>query len=37
MEFLSNSGSYDEDLFLLIYSDTYGAEKAGFLYPQHPF
>lgn len=37
MEYHSNSGSYGEDLFLRIFADTFGAEKTGYLYSQHPF
>ena len=31
------SGSSAEDLFIELFSDTFGAEKAGFLYSQYPF
>ena len=31
------SGSAAEDLFIELFSDTFGAEKAGFLYSQYPF
>ena len=37
MQYTSNSGSYGEDLFLRLFSDTFGAEKAGFLYSQYSF
>ncbi len=37
MQYTSNSGSYGEDLFLRLFSDTFGIEKAGFLYSQYPF
>ena len=37
MRYTSNSGSYGEDLFLRLFSETFGAEKAGFLYSQYPF
>ena len=37
MQYTSNSGSYGEDLFLRLFSDTFGAEKTGFLYSQYPF
>ena len=33
----SASGSVAEDLFIEIFSDTFGAEKAGYLYTQYPF
>lgn len=33
----SASGSQAEDLFIDIFADTFGAEKAGFLYSQYPF
>ncbi|WP_101910013.1 DEAD/DEAH box helicase [Marasmitruncus massiliensis] len=33
----SASGSSAEDLFIDIFSDAFGAEKAGFLYSQYPF
>ncbi len=31
------SGSIAEDLFIELFSDTFGAEKAGYLYSQYPF
>jgi hypothetical protein len=31
------SGSTAEDLFIDLFSDTFGAEKAGYLYSQYPF
>ena len=33
----SVSGSSAEDLFIELFSDTFGAEKAGYLYSQYPF
>ena len=33
----SASGSSAEDLFIELFSDTFGAEKAGFLYTQYHF
>lgn len=33
----SASGSVAEDLFIDLFSDTFGAEKAGYLYSQYPF
>lgn len=33
----SASGSNAEDLFIDLFSDAFGAEKAGFLYSQYPF
>ena len=30
------SGSSAEDLFIELFSDTFGAEKAGYLYSQYP-
>ena len=33
----SISGSSAEDLFIELFSDTFGAEKADYLYPQYPF
>ena len=30
------SGSAAEDLFIDLFSDTFGAEKAGYLYSQYP-
>lgn len=33
----SASGSCAEDLFIELFSDTFGAEKAGYLYSQYPF
>ena len=32
----SVSGSSAEDLFIELFSDTFGAEKAGYLYPNIP-
>ena len=37
MQYHSNSGSYGEDLFIRLFSETFGAEKTGFLYSQYPF
>ncbi|MBQ4511759.1 MAG: DEAD/DEAH box helicase, partial [Anaerolineaceae bacterium] len=37
MQYTSNSGSFGEDLFLRLFSETFGAEKAGYLYTQYPF
>lgn len=36
-EYKSASGSAAEDLFIELFSDTFGAEKAGYLYSQYPF
>ncbi|MBE6846156.1 MAG: DEAD/DEAH box helicase [Ruminococcus sp.] len=36
-EFHSASGSSAEDLFIELFSETFGAEKAGFLYSQYHF
>ena len=36
-QFKSLSGSSAEDLFIELFSDTFGAEKAGLLYSQYPF
>jgi len=33
----SVGGSVAEDLFIDIFSDTFGADKAGYLYTQYPF
>ena len=33
----SASGSSAEDLFIELFSDTFGAEKASYLYSQYPF
>lgn len=33
----SASGSTAEDLFIELFSDTFGAEKAGYLYTQYHF
>lgn len=33
----SAHGSIAEDLFIELFSDTFGAEKAGYLYSQYPF
>ncbi len=30
-------GSYAEDLFMELFSNTFGPEKTGYLYPQHSF
>ncbi len=35
-EYKSASGSQAEDLFIEIFADTFGAEKAGYLYSQYP-
>ena len=35
--YCSASGSSAEDLFIELFSDTFGAEKAGYLYSQYPF
>ena len=37
MKYTSNSGSFGEDLFLRLFSETFGAEKTGFLCPQFHF
>ncbi len=37
MQYKSISGSFGEDLFIRLFSDTFGAEKTGFLYSQYPF
>lgn len=37
LEYKSASGSQAEDLFIEIFADTFGAEKAGYLYSQYPF
>ena len=34
-EYRSASGSAAEDLFIDLFSDTFGAEKAGYLYSQY--
>ncbi len=34
---LASTGSIAEDLFIELFSDTFGAEKAGYLYSQYPF
>lgn len=31
------SGNAAEDLFIDLFADTFGAEKAGYLYSQYPF
>ena len=31
------TGSAAEDLFIDLFSDTFGVEKAGYLYSQYPF
>ncbi len=36
-EYRSVSGSAAEDLFIDLFTDTFGAEKAGYLYSQYPF
>ena len=36
-QFLTPSGSAPENLFIDLFSDTFGAEKAAFLYPQYHF
>lgn len=36
-EYRAMSGSAAEDLFIELFSDTFGAEKAGYLYSQFPF
>ena len=36
-EYRSASGSGAEDLFIDLFADTFGAEKAGYLYSQYPF
>lgn len=36
-EYKSASGSQAEDLFIEIFADTFGADKAGYLYSQYPF
>ena len=33
----SASGSRAEDLFIVLFADTFGAEKTGYLYSQYPF
>lgn len=33
----SASGSMAEDLFIRLFSETFGAEKAGYLYSQYHF
>ena len=37
IEYRSASGSSAEDLFIDLFSDAFGAEKAGYLYSQYPF
>lgn len=37
MGYRSFSGSGAEDLFIDLFADTFGAEKAGYLYSQYPF
>ncbi|WP_236006090.1 hypothetical protein [Paradesulfitobacterium ferrireducens] len=34
---MKSSGSAAEDLFIELFSDTFGVEKAGYLYSQYPF
>ena len=36
-EYRSTSDSSAEDLFIELFADTFGAEKAGYLYSQYPF
>lgn len=36
-DYKSASGSQAEDLFIEIFADTFGAEKAGYLYSEYPF
>lgn len=36
-EYRSASGSVAEDQFIDLFADTFGAEKAGYLYSQYPF
>ena len=36
-EYKSASGSVAEDLFIDLFADAFGAEKAGYLYSQYPF
>jgi hypothetical protein len=36
-EYRSLSGSVAEDLFIDLFADTFGTEKAGYLYSQYPF
>ena len=36
-EYRSASGSSAEDLFIELFADAFGAEKAGYLYSQYPF
>ena len=36
-EYKSLSGSFAEDLFIDLFADTFGVEKAGYLYSQYPF
>ena len=36
-EYKSVSGSSAEDLFINLFADTFGVEKAGYLYSQYPF
>ena len=33
----STSGNMAEDLFIRLFSETFGAEKAGYLYSQYHF
>ena len=37
MQYHSHSASYGEDLFIRLFSETFGAEKTRFLYSQYPF
>ena len=36
-EYRAASGSSAEDLFIELFADTFGAEKAGYLYSQYHF
>lgn len=36
-DYKSLSGSAAENLFIELFSETFGAEKAGLLYSQYPF
>ena len=37
MQYTSNSGSFGENLFIQLFSETFGADKAGLLYSQFHF
>lgn len=37
LEYRSASDSVAEDLFIDLFTDTFGAEEAGYLYSQYPF